>query len=355
MRIRRRARSAARAIFIAFTFAIAVAGACDVGANPRTKNPSRAEEPWVVATATPDLSAPTPATTSAAATRAQPASARFFSINEVLAKHKGRAASSAWIRLAAVDAASTATDAGPAAESPSARNDEPLGLFAFRAPEGLLWIKWRKLEADIRAEAVVLDQCRAEPDRCPSPAATRFLALIENARQHAGRSRIELVNQAVNSAIHYMSDLAQHGVPDLWSAPLATFATGFGDCEDYAIAKYVALRKAGASADDLRLLLMRDNSVQADHAVLAARHEGRWLILDNRRMALLEQSEIGHFTLLFALDHNGVKLLAAPYAARPIHESEIAPAGINGRDEAAAQTEWLASGGAGWSTLPFLL
>ncbi len=354
MRICRRARSAARAIFIALTFAIAVAGACDVGAKPRTQNPSHAEGLWVVATATP---ASTPATTSAAATRAEPAPARFFSINEVLAKHKGRAASSAWIRLAAVDAASTATDAVPAAIFPSVRSDEPFDLFAFRAPEGPLWVKWRKLEADIRAEAVVLDQCLAEPDRCPSPPATRFLALIERARQHAGRSRIEFVNQAVNSAIAYMSDLAQHGVPDLWSAPLATFTTGFGDCEDYAIAKYVALREAGASADDLRLLLMRDNSVQADHAVLAARHEGRWLILDNRRMALLEQFEIGHFTLLFALDHNGVKLLAAPYAARPIHASEIAlaPAGINGRDEAAAQTEWPASGGAGWSTLPFLL
>jgi predicted transglutaminase-like cysteine proteinase len=355
MPIRRRARSAARAVFIALSFAIAVAGACEVGAKPRTKNPSRAERPWVVATATPDLPAPTPATTSAASTPVQLAPARFFTINEVLAKKNGRAASSALIRLAAVDAASTATDAGGAAESPPVGSDEPFGLLTFRAPEGRLWVKWRKLEADIRAEAVVLGRCRAEPDRCPSPAATQFLALIANARQHEGRARIEFVNQAVNSAIHYMSDLAQHGVPDLWSAPLASFAAGRGDCEDYAIAKYVALRESGTPADDLRLLLVRDNAVRTDHAVLAVRHEGRWLILDNRRMALLEQSEIGHFMLLFALDHNGVKLLAAPYAQRPANESEITLAPINGRGEAAVPTEWLASGGAGGSKLPFLL
>ena len=44
------------------------------------------------------------------------------------------------------------------------------------------------------------------------------------------------------------SDFTQHGEADRWSAPLATFATAKGDCEDYAIAKYVALREAGFPA-----------------------------------------------------------------------------------------------------------
>ena len=29
---------------------------------------------------------------------------------------------------------------------------EPFGLFAFRAPEGMLWRKWRGIEADIAKE-----------------------------------------------------------------------------------------------------------------------------------------------------------------------------------------------------------
>ena len=53
------------------------------------------------------------------------------------------------------------------------------------------------------------------------------------------------------------------------------------DCEDYAIAKYVALREAGVEAADLRFLLVRDR-LAGDHAVLGVRYEGRWLILDNR-------------------------------------------------------------------------
>jgi predicted transglutaminase-like cysteine proteinase len=45
-----------------------------------------------------------------------------------------------------------------------------------------------------------------------------------------------------------VSDLAQYGVTELWASPLTTFAAGAGDCEDYAIAKYVALRQAGMAA-----------------------------------------------------------------------------------------------------------
>jgi hypothetical protein len=55
-----------------------------------------------------------------------------------------------------------------------------------------------------------------------------------------------------------MSDLAQYGEIDVWSSPLVTFANGAGDCEDYAIAKFVALRLAGIAPEDLRIVVMRD-------------------------------------------------------------------------------------------------
>jgi len=77
--------------------------------------------------------------------------------------------------------------------------------------------------------------------------------------------------------------------------PLATFATAKGDCEDYAIAKYVALREAGFPQDDLQLVLVRDRAVRQDHAVLAAHLDDRWLILDNRRSDLIEDSDASSF------------------------------------------------------------
>jgi predicted transglutaminase-like cysteine proteinase len=118
--------------------------------------------------------------------------------------------------------------------------------------------------------------------------------------------------------------MVQHGVADVWSAPLSTFTSGRGDCEDYAIAKYVALREAGVAAEDLRILLVRDVVINEDHAVLAAHQSGHWLILDNRNMRLIEDNDIKHYMSLFAIDQSGVKLVAAPYAERTTDMSPAA-------------------------------
>jgi predicted transglutaminase-like cysteine proteinase len=179
--------------------------------------------------------------------------ARFFSINQVLAQRAGQPAVHGHARFAAANPLGSPKSLADAQASPwgeSALGSEPFGLFTFRAPEGALWAKWRLLEQDIRREASVLARCRTEPDRCPSEARL-FLNMILELAGHEGRSRLEFVNRHVNASIQYQSDVAQHGMPDLWSAPLATLASGRGDCEDYAITKYVALREAGMAEDDL--------------------------------------------------------------------------------------------------------
>jgi predicted transglutaminase-like cysteine proteinase len=182
-------------------------------------------------------------------------------------------------------------------------------------------------------EQTVLDRCREDAESCPSYAA-QFLRLIDAVKSKSGRARLEEANRAVNAAIRYVSDYAQHGEADRWSAPLATFATAKGDCEDYAIAKYVALREAGFPREQLRLVLVRDRAVRQDHAVLAAQLDDRWLILDNRRSELMADSDASSFTPLFAINHRGVNLFAAPYAKRPplVGEAEAAPAAASSGD-----------------------
>ena len=51
----------------------------------------------------------------------------------------------------------------------------------------------------------------------------------------------------MNFSIKPLSDLAQHGVDEFWSAPLETLSAEAGDCEDYALLKYFALHKAQES------------------------------------------------------------------------------------------------------------
>jgi predicted transglutaminase-like cysteine proteinase len=290
----------------------------DANARPKLKPTLPGDNQTLVVAANTDFSgrasyplrsspAPEPAR-SAPELLSSPPPAQYFTINEVLAQGNGASSS---MRLAAVDQKS-ATDAP--APVPTHHTNEPFGFATFRAPDGILWTKWRKVQSEIAAEAGAIVACKADTGECKSPAARRFLGLVKKARERSGRDRIDLVNRSVNSEIAYTNDHAQHGVADLWSAPLAALGSGRGDCEDYAIAKYAALREAGTPAEDLRLLLVRDNAVRLDHAVLAVRHDGRWLVLDNRHAILMEQGDTRHFTPLFALDQSGVKLFAAPYA-----------------------------------------
>ena len=242
---------------------------------------------------------------------------QFFTLNEVLARRHGGLASKGPVRLASIDPVGLRGSFSelPQKSAPAPQGDEPFGLLGFRAPEGLLWTKWRSLEANIQRDVALLAQCRAEPDHCP-PEARRFNMIVEAATARSGRARFEQINGAVNSAVRYTSDLVQHGVPDLWSAPLATFASGRGDCEDYAIAKYVALLQADVPPEDLRIVLVRHLGIGEAHAVLAARHDESWFVLDNLRSTVVEDNEITQFRPLFTLDHQGVKLLAASYAPR---------------------------------------
>jgi predicted transglutaminase-like cysteine proteinase len=275
-------------------------------------------------------------------TSARPA-ATFFSINQVLAKldrERGRGPNAVRMASLAPSNTNTASDAQPEVKEVPALGQEPFGLFTFRAPEGVLWRKWRGIEADLAKEQVVLEKCRANIESCPTYAG-QFLRLINAVTAKSGRGQLEEVNRAVNMAIRYASDFAQHGEADRWSVPLASLATGKGDCEDYAIAKYVALSEAGFPRDDLRLVLGRDRAVRQDHAVLAARLQGKWLILDNRRAELMDDSGALSLTPLFAINYRGVQLFAAPYAKSSLLDGDItaAPAAAESNDG-----EWTAQG-----------
>lgn len=178
------------------------------------------------------------------------------------------------------------------------------------ARHSVLAARWRGLQPVLHLETEALSLCDSNPIRC-TPAASRFLAIIKAARARTGRAQIGEINRAINLAIRPLSDSVQFGVADVWMTPLMTFATGAGDCEDYAIAKYVALRQTGVTARDLRLVILHDRLTNEDHAVTAARLDGRWLILDNRRMALLDDTQVRNATPMLALD-------SAPDEASPI-------------------------------------
>ncbi|WP_321275899.1 transglutaminase-like cysteine peptidase [Thiomicrorhabdus indica] len=69
--------------------------------------------------------------------------------------------------------------------------------------------------------------------------------------------KLKYVNRFFDEFLRYRIDQKNYGVKDYW-APLAeTLARGTGDCEDYAIAKYITLRLAGIEDRKLRLIYVK--------------------------------------------------------------------------------------------------
>lgn len=93
-----------------------------------------------------------------------------------------------------------------------------------------------------------------------------------------GLADLAAINRRINLT-PYRSDSQNWGVGDLWAAP-AEFARHGGDCEDYAIAKYVALRRAGLPASALRIEVGFDHARDDYHAALTVQLGGRAWLLD---------------------------------------------------------------------------
>jgi predicted transglutaminase-like cysteine proteinase len=199
---------------------------------------------------------------------------------------------------------------------------EPFGRHTAWSTEDGLREKWQGVERELEGEQLVLALCDEDRLHCKSPEALKFLAMIDEAKAHDGRAKLGDLNRAINLAIRPRSDFAQFGTEDVWRAPLQLLASGAGDCEDYAIAKFMGLRAAGVPSEDLRIVILRDKARHEDHAVVSARLDGHWLLLDNRRMAMVEDVSLLNHQPLFAIDHDGVRQYTdAPVMADGSHRT----------------------------------
>ena len=136
-------------------------------------------------------------------------------------------------------------------------------------------------------------------------AALKLIAIVEEARPYHGRTLLGHINRSIN--------LLLRPTPGGWLSPLDVLRLGDGDCKDYAIAKYFALRQAGVEPEQLRLVIVHNKRRAEDHMVVAAYEAGSWLILDNRTMMLITDVDASAIYLpLFVLDETGTRRYNLP-------------------------------------------
>lgn len=81
----------------------------------------------------------------------------------------------------------------------------------------------------------------------------------------------------------FVTDQSHWGIEDYWATPAEMVASDGGDCEDFSIAKYFALKELGVPIQRLRITYVKSLSLNQAHMVLAyyPQPDAVPLILDN--------------------------------------------------------------------------
>lgn len=151
------------------------------------------------------------------------------------------------------------------------------------------------------------DPACADERHCAPAAWNAFLATLQGKPR---REQIDAVNHWANQQ-PYVEDTANWGVADYWETPGEFLAHG-GDCEDFAIAKYFSLARLGVPADDLRIVIVKDQALGVFHAVLAVRDQDQTLLLDNQLAEAAPLSAVPQYQMVYAINTQGWWLASPP-------------------------------------------
>ncbi len=119
---------------------------------------------------------------------------------------------------------------------------------------------------------------------------------------------------AVNSMMNqkrYVTDSKNYGKTDYWATPVEFMKRG-GDCEDFAIAKYTALRALGVPENRLRIAIVQDLQKNIPHAVLIVYTDQGPMLLDNQIKTAVKADRVSHYKPIFSINQEAWWLHTMP-------------------------------------------
>ncbi len=118
------------------------------------------------------------------------------------------------------------------------------------------------------------------------------------------------VNDLVNK-VRYVTDSRNYGKTDYWATPVEFFEKG-GDCEDFAITKYTALRALGVPENRLRIAIVQDLQKNIPHAILIVYTDNGPMVLDNQIKTMTNANRISHYKPIFSINRTAWWLHTKP-------------------------------------------
>jgi len=195
--------------------------------------------------------------------------------------------------------------AAPVAYWPPAPHSGLFGTDEVYSADNAVFVKWNGMLARHLAQL-------AEAGSCEGCVAAEWRDLIARLSALPFRAKLEAVNAALNRH-PYVTSMRNWGESNRWETPLEFLRKG-GQCQDYAIAKYLALRAAGLPPDRLRLVVLRDMRLGIDHAVAVAYGDGEAWVLDNQSAALVTADSLLHYQPYYSISEQGWWLHRGPHA-----------------------------------------
>ena len=127
---------------------------------------------------------------------------------------------------------------------------------------------------------------------------------------------LDRVNDFVNR-VPWIPDPEHWHVIDYWATPAEMFASDGGDCEDFVIAKYFALKELGMPVERLRFVYVRTRQSSVAHMVLAyyAKPEATPLILDNLFGRIVPATERPDLTPVYSFNDDDLVFADGRFAS----------------------------------------
>lgn len=189
-------------------------------------------------------------------------------------------------------------ESAPAAPGGAATPIRLFGTVEFRSPIKNL-PKWERVRNSEQKKSSFTDDGMDTRNKAVSD---RWRTLRDKLKDAPLMEKLKGVNNFFNQW-PYKTDLEIWGVEDYWETP-REFVERSGDCEDYAISKYYALRELGLGPETLRIVAVKDSIRNLGHAVLAVFAGNDAYVLDNLTGLILSHKRLTHYKAQFSVNEN---------------------------------------------------
>jgi predicted transglutaminase-like cysteine proteinase len=189
------------------------------------------------------------------------------------------------------------------AESQSLNTQGLFGSVEFKVGSIDALKKWKDVLGKIKKEQEVFKACDHDLQNCQNDALRAWRKFVDEAKFKSKQDILNDVNNFINNW-PYIEDSENWNRTDYWASPLE-FLDKSGDCEDYAILKYITLKELGFNTHTMRIAVVRDQFRRIDHAVLVVYENNRQpVVLDSLFDVILPHDKVLQYTPHYSVNEH---------------------------------------------------